>query len=117
MGLQNGNCDSCGEPKTTLFPIAVLDELPSGGCAMVTKYYCSSCADDMKDEADQENDTDDDSPVVPIHPYEPGPPDPDSKIMFDKDYIRVPWTRIDLKPEDMKPNDVLILRVKLTIPS
>lgn len=108
MGLQNGNCDSCGEPKTTLFPIAVLDELPSGGCAMVTKYYCSSCADDMKDEADQENDIDDDSPVVPIHPYEPGPPDLDSRVLSEV----VKFSDIP----NLSPNAILILRLKLKLP-
>lgn len=36
-------CDSCGEEAGFLFPIAVIDELPSGGEAMVIRYYCYKC--------------------------------------------------------------------------
>ena len=53
-------CDSCEEEKSILFPLAVLDELPSGGEKMVVKYYCKDCYDVMTEEAENEemDDTD-----------------------------------------------------------
>jgi hypothetical protein len=52
MGLIDGKCDSCKEDKTILFPLAVLDELPSGGERIVVRYYCKSCYETMADAAE-----------------------------------------------------------------
>ena len=52
MGLKDGTCDSCGDKLDVLFPIAILDELPSGGEAMVIKYYCLTCRESLEAEAE-----------------------------------------------------------------
>ena len=52
MGLKDGTCDSCGDKLDVLFPIAILEELPSGGEGMVIKYYCLTCKETLEDEAE-----------------------------------------------------------------
>lgn len=54
MGLKDGKCDSCEKETNFLFPIAVTEELPSGGFAMVTKYYCIECYETIQDAAHDE---------------------------------------------------------------
>jgi len=62
MGITDGICDSCEEEPAFLFPIAVLDELPSGGTKIVTKYYCIVCyllmmdtaKEDLKEQEEEE---------------------------------------------------------------
>ena len=57
MGLIDEKCDSCGQETTVLIPLAILDELPTGGTRMVIKYYCKACADMVLEEAENlEND-------------------------------------------------------------
>lgn len=51
MGLIDCKCDSCGDKVDVLFPVAILDELPTGGEAMVIKYYCFTCRESVEDEA------------------------------------------------------------------
>lgn len=51
MALSDGCCDSCGEPTDVLFPVAVLDEVPTGGMKHILKYYCITCKDTLEDEA------------------------------------------------------------------
>ena len=66
MGLSDGTCDSCGEPKSTLFPVAVLDELPFGGMGLVQKWYCVDCSEELvenaKDEDGEEDEEEDKGP-------------------------------------------------------
>lgn len=52
MPLHDSTCDSCGEATDVLFPVAILDELPTGGMGMVKKYYCYSCYEDICEEAE-----------------------------------------------------------------
>jgi len=63
MGLIDEKCDSCGERESVLVPLAVLDELPTGGTRMVIRYYCKDCADTILDNAeslkDEENEEED----------------------------------------------------------
>ena len=54
MGLKDSKCDSCGEIVSFLFPIGILQELPSGGEEMVIRYYCKECYDIMLDAAQDE---------------------------------------------------------------
>lgn len=54
MGLINEQCDSCGEKVGFLFPVAVIDELPSGGTKMVVKYYCVDCFEEYIDIAKED---------------------------------------------------------------
>ena len=54
MTLKEGKCDSCNEEVGFLFPIAVIQELPSGGEQMIVKYYCKDCYDIMLDAAQDE---------------------------------------------------------------
>ena len=56
MTLKEGKCDSCNEEVGFLFPIAVIQELPSGGEEMIVKYYCKDCYDIMLDAAQDEID-------------------------------------------------------------
>jgi hypothetical protein len=69
MGLSDNKCDSCGEEVGYLFPMAVIEELPSGGMRMVIKYYCWDCYDIMTDSAkeqlDEDEDKDEDEPDQP----------------------------------------------------
>jgi len=58
--LQNGICDSCGNPSDVLFPIAILDELPTGGMGMVQRWYCIECKDELEQEAEENKDKDED---------------------------------------------------------
>jgi len=71
MTIQNSICDSCGEPSDVLFPIAILDELPTGGMGMVKKYYCYSCYEDICEEAEtnskEKDEDEEDSPIDPIN--------------------------------------------------
>jgi len=60
MGLSDNKCDSCSEEVGYLFPIAIIDELPSGGMKMVIKYYCWDCYDIITDTAKSELDEKDD---------------------------------------------------------
>jgi hypothetical protein len=62
MGIRDGKCDSCGDDVPLLFPIAVLDELPTGGEGMVQKWYCLDCREDMEEnyEPAPEKDEDED---------------------------------------------------------
>jgi transposase-like protein len=65
MGLLNGKCDSCGEKTDVLFPVGILDELPTGGEAHVQRWYCVSCKDTLEEEAgeaDNKADDDDEQP-------------------------------------------------------
>jgi len=55
LGLRDGTCDSCGEPKSTLFPVAVLDELPFGGMGLVQKWYCVECSEELVENAKDED--------------------------------------------------------------
>ena len=48
--------ESCNEEVGFLFPIAVIQELPSGGEEMIVKYYCKDCYDIMLDAAQDEID-------------------------------------------------------------
>ena len=61
MTLLNHKCDSCSKIVDVLFPIAMLDEIPSGGEAMVMKYYCVECKDTIEAEAEdvEPDETDD----------------------------------------------------------
>ena len=52
MGLIDEKCDSCGQETTVLIPLAILDELPTGGTRMIIKYYCKGCADMVLEEAE-----------------------------------------------------------------
>lgn len=84
MGLIDGKCDSCGEEVGFLFPIAVIEELPSGGMKMVIKYYCWDCYDIMTDEAkddldEEDEEEDEDEPDQPD--------DDDSKFKFTTNII------------------------------
>ena len=45
MGLENGQCDSCNCKPDVLVPLAILNELPTGGTKMVVRYYCKVCAE------------------------------------------------------------------------
>lgn len=63
MGLPDQKCDSCGDEHDVLFPVGILDELPSGGMAMVQRWYCVTCLDQLKEEAEEADD--DDVPVTP----------------------------------------------------
>ena len=59
MGLKDSKCESCGEEVSFLFPIATIQELPSGGEQMIVRYYCKDCYDIMlKTAQDEINDKD-----------------------------------------------------------
>ena len=53
--LENGLCDSCENPTDTLFPVAVLDELPTGGMKHVQKWYCVACKGELELEAEEKD--------------------------------------------------------------
>jgi hypothetical protein len=79
MGLTDNKCDSCSEEVNFLFPIAVIEELPSGGMKMIVKYYCWDCYDIMTDAAKDELDkTDDENGKDKDEPNQPD--DDDSKF-------------------------------------
>jgi len=69
--IEKGICDSCNDPSDVLFPIVVLDELPTGGMGMVRRYYCYSCYEDICEEAETNNkekdEDEEDSPIDPIN--------------------------------------------------
>jgi hypothetical protein len=74
MGLIDEKCDSCGDKKSALVPLAVLDELPTGGMRMVVKYYCRDCADTYLDEAEdidkeEEDEEEEEEPEDPDRDY------------------------------------------------
>jgi len=52
-------CESCNEEVGFLFPLAVIQELPSGGEQMTVRYYCKDCYDIMSDTAQDEIDNED----------------------------------------------------------
>ncbi|MGB9855842.1 MAG: hypothetical protein ACPLKS_04810 [Caldisericum exile] len=54
MGLKDMKCDSCGGEFNFLFPIAVTEELPTGGFTLVVKYYCIKCYDLLMEESEEE---------------------------------------------------------------
>jgi len=56
LGLKNMHCDSCGAEVDYLFPVATIQELPTGGEEMVLRYYCKDCYDIMLDNAGEELD-------------------------------------------------------------
>lgn len=56
MGTKDFKCDSCEKEVNFLFPIAVTEELPTGGFTMVTKYYCIDCYEEYVDIAHEELD-------------------------------------------------------------
>ena len=58
MGLIDEKCDSCGEEESVLIPLAVLDELPTGGTRMIIRYYCKDCADTILDNTESLEDED-----------------------------------------------------------
>lgn len=49
MGIDNCVCDSCSKETDVIFPLYILDELPTGGEQMVRKYYCLVCKSDLED--------------------------------------------------------------------
>ena len=55
MGLENGQCDSCNCKPDVLVPLAILNELPSGGTKMVVRYYCKTCAEIILEESNNED--------------------------------------------------------------
>jgi hypothetical protein len=64
MTLHNHKCDSCNKIVDVLFPIAILDETPTGDM-MVQRWYCVSCKEEMEAEAEEvEEDEDDDADRV-----------------------------------------------------
>jgi len=65
MTLKDGKCDSCSEETGFLFPIAVIQELPSGGEQMIVKYYCKDCYDIMLDAAQDEIDDREEEDIEP----------------------------------------------------
>lgn len=52
MGLPDNKCDSCNQKVDVLFPIAILDELPSGINKLVQRWYCVICKDEIEAEAE-----------------------------------------------------------------
>ena len=56
MTLKDSKCESCEEIVSFLFPIATIQELPSGGEQMIVRYYCKECYDIMLDAAQDEID-------------------------------------------------------------
>lgn len=52
MGLQKGICDSCNKKVDVLFPIAMLDETPTGE-QMVKFWYCVECIQEIEAEAEE----------------------------------------------------------------
>lgn len=65
MGLTNQKCDSCEEKTDVLFPVAILDEMPTGGTCMVVRYYCYGCRTDLETEAESMDSDDEDKPTRP----------------------------------------------------
>jgi len=59
MALNDGKCDSCGEKVDVLFPIGILNELPTGGEGYVQRWYCLSCKKLVEEEAEDTDDEDD----------------------------------------------------------
>jgi hypothetical protein len=80
MTLHNHKCDSCNKIVDVLFPIAILDETPTGDM-MVQRWYCVSCKEEMEAEAeeaegpadeDEEEDDDTDKDINTTRSYECG---------------------------------------------
>lgn len=59
MGLHDHKCDSCESVVDVLFPIAILEELPTGGSQMVRKWYCIECKTVIEDEAEEAEEEED----------------------------------------------------------
>lgn len=56
MGLSNRQCDLCECVQTVLFPLAIVDKLPSGVECMIVKYYCRNCFEEIVDAIEDFND-------------------------------------------------------------
>jgi len=53
LGLHDHKCDSCEDKVDVLFPIAILEKLPSGIEQMIQRYYCIDCASTIQEEAEE----------------------------------------------------------------
>jgi len=73
MGIENHKCDSCDSIVDILFPLIILDELPTGGEQMVRRYYCIKCEEEIRVEAE---DMEDDEGVEEEDDPESRPPKP-----------------------------------------
>ena len=73
MEIKDGKCNSCEKEVNFLFPIVVTEELPTGGFAMVTKYYCIECYETLcevaHDEMDEEKEEEDEKKEEEEEPY------------------------------------------------
>jgi len=63
MGLHNKKCDSCNENPDILYPLAIIEETPTGD-QMVQRWYCYVCRVEIESEADDNKEEKDSNPLI-----------------------------------------------------
>lgn len=101
MGLSNSTCDSCGEAFDILFPVAILDELVTGGMGMVQRWYCINCKSELEDEATEKADKDDEDDED-MDDDEKDKPTPEKEVSIFNLIPKVPWPFTKEKLEEAR---------------